>query len=179
MNDIVSYYVKGSKEGYFGVRLDNSILKQDNKARAFFVSGYQFGKSIMKKGTEKSKYEFNRKMYITIMGFKTAAEGYSMGSSLLKGDDKKSFEDGYRAGLIYKEGNINQASPEDFEIYSVAMGYEAKDDGFDVYADLLDEKVKANFHTGHNINILCNRIQDEAINKLNEGQIKKYQAYKR
>lgn len=179
MNDIISYYVKGSQEGYFGVRLDTSILNQDNKARAFFVSGYQFGKSIMKKGFEKSQYENNRTMYITIMGFKTAAEGYSMNSSLLKGEDKKCFEDGYRVGTIYKEGSINQASPEDFGIYSAAMGFEAHDDGFNVYADLLDEELQASFHTGHSVNTLCNKLQDEAINKLNESQLKKCQTYKR
>lgn len=175
MDDKISYYIKGSQEGYFDVRLEKSILVQDHEVRSFFLNGYKFGKSMRKsKDSNKYKYDEYRKSYITIMGFKAATEGCTMDSSLLKGDEKKAFDDGFRVGLLSKEEKTNQLSTDEYSIYAMAMGYEAHEEGFSVYLDIINENIKPIFHTGYSINKLCNDIEKKAIDHLNESQFRNY-----
>lgn len=105
MGDIISFYIKGRKEGYFDVRLE-SVLNEDRSTREVFLKGYQLGRMIRKKEEvnesedERNLYNQKRQAYIMAIGFKTSNEGYPADASALRGDDKNTFELGYNAGKL-------------------------------------------------------------------------------
>lgn len=105
MGDIISFYIKGRKEGYFDVRLE-SVLNEDKATREVFLKGYQLGKAVRKgeelNETEEDKLLFLKKRtaYITSIGYKAASEGYPVDVLGLKGADKEAFDIGYSAGAL-------------------------------------------------------------------------------
>ena len=105
MGDIISFYIKGRKEGYFDVRLE-SVLNEDRSTREVFLKGYQLGKMIRKREeaneteTEKNLYNQRRQAYIMAIGFKASNEGYPVDASSLRGEDKDNFELGYNTGKL-------------------------------------------------------------------------------
>lgn len=180
MSETVNAYIKGRQEGYFNVRLDYSILDMDQQARAFFAKGYHIGRQNRQAETanestgQKKIYASNRKAYITIMGYKAACQAETVNSSLLKGEDKVAFEEGYKVGLLYKNGSIDQINSESLGTYLMITGYEINDESYLVYLDMLKENGGLVFQRGHNVNILCNRIKAASINELNENQLNIY-----
>lgn len=172
MNDVVAAYIKGRQEGFFNVRLEYSILEKNQQSRAFFAQGYQIGKSnrqqesINESEGQKNDYDLNRKAYITIMGYRAASKGETVNSLLLKGDDKVAFEEGYKVGLLHKNGNMNQISLKDLETYLMITGYEITDESYLVYLDMLKDNDGLMFNRGHKVNVICKNIHDDAINEL-------------
>ncbi|MBQ6546508.1 MAG: hypothetical protein IJL74_00735 [Bacilli bacterium] len=177
MNDVVESYVIGKQEGYFNVRLEYSILEEDQQCREFFVSGYRSGKKARQREASKEsdsrKKKFNsiRKSYITIMGYKAAKENYTVDSLLLKGDDNTAFEEGYQIGLLCKLGKNDALNGEELDTYVMITGYETTKEGYAVYLDMLKGKAGEMFELGYKVKTLCDDIKESAIEELNNKQL--------
>lgn len=177
MNDTVAAYIKGRQEGYFNVRLEYTILDMNQQSRAFFAKGYHIGKqnryaeSIKEAKDQKNNYVNNRKAYITVMGYKAASKGDTVNSALLKGDDKIAFEEGYKVGLLHKNGNMDQIKAGSLETYLMVTGYEINDESYFVYLDMLKDYGGGVFQIGRNVRVLCDSIRDAAIKELQENQL--------
>ena len=177
MNDVVAAYVRGRQEGYFNVRLDSSILDMNQQSRAFFAKGYHIGKknrkieSINETKSQNNEYIENRKAYITIMGYKSACQGETVNSSLLKGVDKISFEDGYKVGLLHKNDKIDQINPESLETYLMITGFDITDESYSVYLDMLKDYSGLVFARGHKVSDICKGIYNSAIKELKDNQL--------
>ena len=177
MSDIIKAYVTGKQEGYFNVRLDYSILEENQQCRAFFMSGYKSGKikrqkeTVKESDTGKKSYNQNREAYITIMGYRASFDNWSVDSLLLKGKDKTAFEDGYQIGLLCKRGKLSERKGEDLETYMMITGYEINEESFRVYLDMLKKESSVLFSRGHNVKILCEDIKKSAIEELNNKQL--------
>ena len=173
MNDKLEAYVTGKQEGYFNVRLDYSILDEDQQCRAFFMTGYQSGKaqrlkeSKSEQPVDKKKFEKARKAYITVMGYKASFENYTVDSALLKGDDQEAFDSGYQIGLLCKLGKIFEIKGEDLETYMMIAGYEINEESFRVYLDMLKARKASMFHTGYEVRKKCEDIRKSSIAELN------------
>lgn len=181
MSDTVDAYIRGRQEGYFNVRLEYTILNMDQQSRGFFAKGYHIGKqnrqveSINESETQKNNYIKNRKAYITIMGYKAASKDDTVNSTLLKGDDKVAFEEGYKVGLLHKNGNMDQIKAESLETYLMVTGYEINEESYLVYLDMLKDYGGMIFQKGHAVRVLCDGIRNVAINELNQNKMSIYE----
>ena len=178
MNDIMSCYLHGSYEGYFNVRLEYTILDMDQRARALFLNGYQFGKNIKNENHKFSNdsYLENRNTFITIMGYRAATEGLTLSSQLLKGKDKEAFETGYKVGLQVKDGKTEQLDGNDLCIYASVMGYEINDESYNLCVDIFRDEIRSSFRKGHNIGRICQKIQDTVVEEINNQKYKRFGA---
>ena len=180
MNDLITSYLKGREEGYFNARLGFDILNHNQQSRAFFAKGYQIGKTTRRieeiNETEASinNYIESRKVYITIIGYKSSYEDNCFANSqmLREEEDKRAFERGSNIGLACKNNNLSELNEDDLRIYAAIVGYNNAMNDVPNYSFIIREEDRYEFQKGYNVGQICKDIKRDAIEELNATQIK-------